>query len=574
MGAGASAGYELSSADKIQIAKAIEETYDKGKGKTDIELFEELKSAYEAKSKALQPVAATFTDISPANPSPPTKKGKSVQISSEADGVMAPKMSPGPLSSKSGKISKAASFAGLGVTNIQDEADEEGYEFSLRNSFSINSFAKKGHDPHNSSAPTIVSKIEGPGKLLKAKTSTQLISMVEEDELQEHSKIAEFINKLKAGEVQTKAKTEFRQRRLTYSQRTDEDNGVPSGPESTKKADEPSVLSPPKPTGRAPRTTIFASSEIGVKQEKLPPFPNEVLGTYSCHGIEPAPPSDVYNTTGIHEKINQDRGCVVYPYNNRRNQALFMVLDGHGEQGDKVSEFVMRQIVVSLEKDPLLNTDPPAALKNAFITTNTALLVTDIHYMTSGCTCVCVYVKENKMYVANAGDSRAVMARRKKPGVSSGEETEDSVYSAFALSRDHKPDDPDEEARITSWGGFVCPPHEEGLSARVYLDEAYTMIGLAMSRSIGDHAVKNVGVWEFITSQEAVDIVASCLQGEHTTEDNEHTHSHDGDMHSATQELIEVAAGRWQENEGDYRDDITAIVVKFPLPNFIDASAT
>ena len=35
------------------------------------------------------------------------------------------------------------------------------------------------------------------GKLLKAKTSTQLISMVEEDELQEHSKIAEFINKLK-----------------------------------------------------------------------------------------------------------------------------------------------------------------------------------------------------------------------------------------------------------------------------------------------------------------------------------------------------------------------------------------
>jgi hypothetical protein len=26
--------------------------------------------------------------------------------------------------------------------------------------------------------------------------------------------------------------------------------------------------------------------------------------------------------------------------------------------------------------------------------------------------------------------------------------------------------DPEEMARIISWGGFVCPPAEEGLSAR------------------------------------------------------------------------------------------------------------
>ena len=40
-------------------------------------------------------------------------------------------------------------------------------------------------------------------------------------------------------------------------------------------------------------------------------------------------------------------------------------------------------------------------------------------------------------------------------------------------------------ARITAWGGFVCPPAEAGLSARVYLDPGFTMIGLAMARSIG-----------------------------------------------------------------------------------------
>lgn len=31
-------------------------------------------------------------------------------------------------------------------------------------------------------------------------------------------------------------------------------------------------------------------------------------------------------------------------------------------------------------------------------------------------------------------------------------------------------------------------------------------------------------------------------------------------------ELIEEAAKRWRREEGDYRDDITAIVVRLPLP--------
>ncbi len=56
------------------------------------------------------------------------------------------------------------------------------------------------------------------------------------------------------------------------------------------------------------------------------------------------------------------------------------------------------------------------------------------------------------------------------------------------------------------------------------------------------------GVWEFITSQEAVDIVQS--------------HMHLG-CHGACQELIETAAARWQEEEGDYRDDVSDFSVIF-----------
>lgn len=50
------------------------------------------------------------------------------------------------------------------------------------------------------------------------------------------------------------------------------------------------------------------------------------------------------------------------------------------------------------------------------------------------------------------------------------------------------------------------------------------------------------GVWEFITSQEAVDIVQKNLCN---------------GSHEACQMLIEEAAARWREFEGDYRDDVS-----------------
>lgn len=451
----------------------------------------------------------------PTPSSPETKKkGKNVTDIVPPDNeapIAAPVHAPprGSSSFRSPKLngsekSPAQQFKKGAARQGSFEDDGESYDFSLRHSFAMK-------DEDQVSEITSISRIDGPSKLLRAKTSAQLLSMVTEEALGDQQKISSFISLLKAGEMQTKAPSEFRQRRLTYSQQT---------------VSEQTMKESPKPAPKVPksRTTIFASSEIGVMQEKKPPFPHEVLGTYSCHGIEPSEDEE----DGIHEKINQDRGCIVYPYNSRKDEALFMVLDGHGEQGDKVSEFVMRQIVVSLEKDPLLDTDPVKALKNAYITTNTALLVTDIRYETSGCTCVTVYCKGNKLYVANVGDSRAVMAYEDKTSIEGT-----TAMLAKNLTRDHKPDDPDEKARIEAWGGFVCPPHEEGLSARVYLEAEFRSIGLAMSRSIGDHAVKHVGVipepeikifdiqpedrymimasdgvWEFISSQVVSTILA------------------------------------------------------------------
>lgn len=70
----------------------------------------------------------------------------------------------------------------------------------------------------------------------------------------------------------------------------------------------------------------------------------------------------------------------------------------------------------------------------------------DIYF--SGSTCVTVLIVGNKIFCANVGDSRAVLAR---------ETTVNGLVklTGCPLNRDHKASEPDEEHRILSNGGRV-----------------------------------------------------------------------------------------------------------------------
>lgn len=57
-----------------------------------------------------------------------------------------------------------------------------------------------------------------------------------------------------------------------------------------------------------PKDLSYTASEIYEPDWSLSPFPHSVVGTFSCHGIEPS-----YFTDGAMAKINQDRGCIVQP---------------------------------------------------------------------------------------------------------------------------------------------------------------------------------------------------------------------------------------------------------------------
>ena len=60
------------------------------------------------------------------------------------------------------------------------------------------------------------------------------------------------------------------------------------------------------------------------------------------------------------------------------------------------------------------------------------------------------------------------------------------------------------------------------------------------------------GVWEFISSDEAVNIIGAHLDRSGAS--------------SACEYLVRAAIEKWTESEGDYRDDITAIIVDIRRP--------
>ena len=313
------------------------------------------------------------------------------------------------------------------------------------------------------------------------------------------------------------------------------------------------------------------------------PFPRNIVGIYSCHGVEPVYDSDYEagdsessgedndcirfdNGVSPHltlAKINQDRGGVCFPFMTQQKTALFAVYDGHGQGGELVSQFALHHIPRRLELKLTNGQDVEEAFKEVFVSVDQDLAKEPgIEPLYAGTTACVVLVQDNLLTISNAGDSRAVLAKAYG----------NKLYTSLDLSQDQNPNNPEEQTRIESAGGFVSPPPGPGLSARVWLDAECSQIGLAMSRSIGDYAVKGVGVisepvvtfhtlgkqdaflilasdgvWEFMESQEAVEIVGKYIE--------------EGAAR-ACQALIEAAANKWHNEEGDYRDDITALVIQ------------
>jgi len=186
-------------------------------------------------------------------------------------------------------------------------------------------------------------------------------------------------------------------------------------------------------------------------------------------------------------KVNQDREITKFALQNDASLTLFAVMDGHGEFGHFVANFVKEKLPEHLQKQPNLKTETPQAITKAVKDLVDELSGTNINIAFSGTTAIFTVKVNETLYVANIGDSRCVLCRKTPSGGIEG----------VALSTDQKPENPDEKARILKAGGRVeplpGPPGEDCGPPRVWLAEV-DVPGLAMSRSIGDEVSQTVGV--------------------------------------------------------------------------------
>eukprot|EP00457_Paulinella_chromatophora_P003760 gb/GEZN01003768.1/.p1 GENE.gb/GEZN01003768.1/~~gb/GEZN01003768.1/.p1 ORF type:complete len:611 (+),score=70.21 gb/GEZN01003768.1/:119-1951(+) len=278
-------------------------------------------------------------------------------------------------------------------------------------------------------------------------------------------------------------------------------------------------------------------------------------------------------------KENQDRSLTAAPWYDP-TLALFCVFDGHGPNGEYVSQFlkdhVSEGLHISYKREARQaeeqNQDAIGRIGRAAMRCFPMLnrrCKTEVETIYSGSTAVCVFLEPDVIWSLNVGDSRAVLGRRVKED---GKER----FECIVLTQDHKPSRPDEVARIDSMGGR-CGPKVPGTDAppRVWL-AGQELPGLSVTRAFGDSCVEHVGVhsepevakfprtptdafivvasdglFEFIEDQTIVDIA-----GENETPEK------------AVEALTKEANLAWEE-EDEARDDITIIVIFLPGHTYI-----
>ena len=182
--------------------------------------------------------------------------------------------------------------------------------------------------------------------------------------------------------------------------------------------------------------------------------------------------------------------------------SYFGVYDGHG--GRQIVDFLEDALEANIAIE-LKETDDATIeerLSRAFGITDMQSRKLDI--VASGATAVAALLessadgKVRKLYVANVGDSRAVLVTSKPPAAPAAvaaaaehEPPSSSGYYARRLTYDHRAEDETEQARIQQAGGFIARGRVLGI--------------LAVTRSFGDHGMKDFVVAEPYTTATALD---------------------------------------------------------------------
>ncbi|XP_038716384.1 probable protein phosphatase 2C 34 [Tripterygium wilfordii] len=281
--------------------------------------------------------------------------------------------------------------------------------------------------------------------------------------------------------------------------------------------------------------------------------------------------------------VNQDCSIVWEEFGCQAGMIFCGIFDGHGPWGHFVAKKVrelmpssllynwqqtLAQTLLDLDMD--LESDKKHHIfniwKHSYMKACAAVdqeleRLRKIDSFYSGTTALTIVRQGELIYIANVGDSRAVLATT----------LDDGSLVPVQLTVDFKPNLPEEAERITQCNGRVfCLADEPGVH-RVWLPDVESP-GLAMSRALGDYCVKDFGlssvpevtqrhitskdqfvvlatdgVWDVVSNQEAVQIVSSTP-----------------DQAKSAKRLVEFAVRAWKrKRRGIAVDDISAICLFF-----------
>lgn len=234
----------------------------------------------------------------------------------------------------------------------------------------------------------------------------------------------------------------------------------------------------------------------------------------------------------------QDRGVIA----QLKDRVLLGVFDGHGKDGDVIAQDVRDSYCSFFIQKPQLTVQK-------IIDFNHSLqkdLTQRVDAQQSGTTAIFgVLNKQNYQFTAvNTGDSRLLVRR---------------ADQVVFVTKDHKPNDPEEKARILANGGRVSGGYAVNKQGG----------GLALSRSLGDCVshdndiitatptvtqlfvqaqdciiLASDGLWDVMTNQDVIHFVDQRLKEGHTTQE-------------VAQELVQEARHQLKS-----RDDITVVVIQ------------
>jgi serine/threonine protein phosphatase PrpC len=220
----------------------------------------------------------------------------------------------------------------------------------------------------------------------------------------------------------------------------------------------------------------------------------------------------------------EDAVCCVYPvaappppaHINRKipTLGLFGVFDGHGDGGyaskflatnllDKLSTHSQWSTAYhSIDSDSNSSTEGDGAmmtlLEESFHALDTDLMNDDGKVKNGGSTAIVAVVSEGKMFIANVGDSRCILVKKRM-----NEEGDVVVHANNAeslevipLSEDHKPNLPSERARIEAAGMTIYAeniPAEGDKSSTIIhkIQKSQQDTGVSFSRAFGDFDYKS-----------------------------------------------------------------------------------